>query len=211
VTIPPLPSVKVLYSYAQFTEARSVTWAWNGESRGQPSPIRPICETTLKALFTAASLLLIQLPGQHDKERPVPTSEQEWNYWGSKSCFKAHDRGVLIRTYIHPTTKEVFTHCRSYAAHHSHIDEGIIHRSEDVWEEHVDYQGLVAPAGVLGMVYKKMGKEAGWRVPGRGLEMNEEAWNVLRKWVKLRDNLLGRMDGPFWAYWADRGPRVQEL
>lgn len=184
-----------LYSYAQMNESRSITWAWDGESRGLPPPIRPISSATLINLLAAPKLLLIQMPGSPDKERGLPCSPEDWNYWGSRPCFASHDRAVLIRTYEYKPSatdrvdqdgydcrRQVFTHCRSYSAHHSHIDEGIIHRSDDVWEEHVDYQGFCPPGNVLAEVYSMLGEHAGWKVPGRGLTLPEEAWNVLRRW-----------------------------
>lgn len=184
MSIPPLPRLKALYSYARIDEARSITCAWNGESRGLPPAIRPISPTTLQAIHTASSLLYIQLPGSPTRRFGIPASDAEWGYWGSKASAKKHDRAVLIRTYTHEGTGEVFTHCRGYSAHHSHIEDGIIHRTEDVWEEYVDYMGVCPPAGVLGEVYAAMDGdvEAGWKVPGRGLRLSPIAWEVLRRW-----------------------------
>jgi hypothetical protein len=184
VTIPPLQGMKALYSYAPINEGRSVTLASNGESRGLPPALRRISATTLQTILAATSLLYIQLPGSPTREFGLPVNDAQWQYWGSKSCAEKHDRAVLIRTYEHETTGESFTHCRGYSAHHSHIEEGIIHRTEDVWEEHVDYMGACPPAGVLGEVYEAIGHETGggWRVPGRHLRMSESAWEALRRW-----------------------------
>lgn len=182
--------MRCLYSYAQMNEARSITWAWDGEGRGLPPPIRPITPSTLISILAAPKLLLIQLPGSPEKERGIPTIDEEWDYWGSRACLVAHDRGVLVRTYESAITmdggeggrREVFVHCRSYSAHHSHIDEGIIHRSDNVWEEHVDYQGECPPGSVLAEVYCLLGESAGWKIPARGKVLPEEAWEVLRSW-----------------------------
>lgn len=170
----------MLYSYTPTTdETRSINWSWNGEMRGLPSPVRQISKQALDRLRNAPQLLCIQPPGSVDREQPLPQEEDDWCYWGSERCFSGHGRATLIRTYHH-SSGEIFTHCRTYSAHHSHIDEGIIYRSDDVWEEFADYEGGRVSAGTLARVYKIMGETVGWRVPKRGLAMPGGAWEVLR-------------------------------
>ena len=78
--------------------------------------------------------------------------------------------------------EEVFTHCRSFYAQHCQIENTELFRSTSVWEEHVDYCGMAVPGNILGEVYALSGESAAWRVPGRGLVLPEEAWELLRAW-----------------------------
>ncbi|WWD21285.1 hypothetical protein CI109_105769 [Kwoniella shandongensis] len=51
------------------------------------------------------------------------------------------------------------------------------------WIDHTSYKGYPIPDDILRKVYKLRGdRNAEWKTPGRGMELPEEAWEVLRKW-----------------------------
>jgi hypothetical protein len=176
--------MRTLHTYfSSQDDTRSVTWAWKGEVRGLPSALHTISSNTLSQIISAPALTTITFPASPERESPYPHT-----YWGSNACYEAHQSVILIRTYERHNheeeDKEKFTHIRSYAAQHSHIHEGLVYRSENVWEESMDYCrgewhfGLTGDS--LGKVYEAMGGRVAWTEPGRRLAMPEKAWKVLR-------------------------------
>lgn len=147
-------------------------WEWSGRPFFLPARIGHVPPDILSQIFAAASLELIQLPGVIEKEH-----HGGFDYWGSDRCFINHERAILIRTYHQDGV--IFTHCRSYTAHVSHISDGVIHRSEHVWEEHTDFNGSLVPASSLSEVYQVLGESVAWTRPGRDLGMPNAAWDVL--------------------------------
>ena len=191
MTIPPLPQLKTFFSHSYAPDTgRTITWACSPEplSCGLPAPIRDISSNTLAQLHAASSLETIQIPGR---------VENEWfgkndAYWGSRRCYEKDGRASLIRTYTFG--EEVFTHCRSYTAHHSVIDGGFIHQNEAMWEEHTDYAGIYVSADVLSAVYAAAGLYAAWTKPGRGLNLPTQAWDILRMWEVMSKQDIPKLE-----------------
>ena len=50
------------------------------------------------------------------------------------------------------------------------------------WKELTDYRGHMVPLAVLKKVYQKAGMQWDWSTPGRGMELPDAAWEVLRQW-----------------------------
>ena len=174
-----MPQIKTFYSHTHAAGVgRTIAYPCFSEpfSCGLPAPIRNFSPTILAQLHAASSLETIQYPEEVENE----WCGEDDAYWGSRACSEKRGRVTLIRTYTF--SNEVFTHCRSYAAHHSSINGGFTHRIEDMWEEHTDYAGLHVPADILSSVCTAAGLNVAWLKPGRGLTMPTEAWKVLRMW-----------------------------
>ena len=207
--------MKLLHSHALVSDQeQSLVWAWQQDSWGLPLPLQPIQTATLKTLHAAKELLLIQLSGKIYEAMSLPLSDIEWEFWGSNRSLRESSRAVFVRTYhsgrpaplsskagleqgVEDETaaigedEEVFTHCRSFYSQHCHIGGAELFRSTSVWEEHVDYCGLAVSGNILGEVYALGGESAAWRVPGRGLTLPDEAWEVLRGWKRGHAESVG--------------------
>ncbi|WVQ79746.1 hypothetical protein IAT38_001846 [Cryptococcus sp. DSM 104549] len=174
-TIPQCSSVKELFLYGpRYTACGTATWSWSSPWQGLPSPVRGIDETILLALHSNPFLSIIHFPTCFNLD-DSPSDDLAWtgSPWPGTS-----ERVVLIRTYVNQG--ETFTHCRSFTSHHEHVDKGLVHEAEQVWEESTDYEGRRVGGGALAEVYMAAGEDVGWTKPGRGLAMVEEAWAILR-------------------------------
>ncbi|ORX38350.1 hypothetical protein BD324DRAFT_620507 [Kockovaella imperatae] len=199
-TIPPIPSMQLFHSHARVSDQdQCLVWTWHEGTCALPAPLRPISPELLQAIGNASDLLMIELSGTSDDEWAFPTSETEWE--DSLPTSKAHplQRAVFIRTYTRNSDQtaeaemnaeqpeEVFTHCRSYYAEHCLIENDQLLRAQCMWEEHLDYCGSAVPGDILARVYDLLGENAGWTRPGRGLELPEEAWDLLKDWKRSVD------------------------
>ncbi|WVF65417.1 hypothetical protein IAT40_000144 [Kwoniella sp. CBS 6097] len=51
------------------------------------------------------------------------------------------------------------------------------------WVDHTSFKGVAVPLPILKKIYRLKGeKNAEWKIPGRGLELPNEAWEVVHKW-----------------------------
>jgi hypothetical protein len=172
----------------------TIIWPWIRGAYHLPAPIYPIPSAELQRLHGAPWLELIQFTSFPENERN-PTTADDWDYWGSKEAFENHERAILIRTYTNVDTGEIFTHCRAYSAHRIGIQEDLLYRAENVWDQYTDYRGRVVPPHILTKVYEATQESVVWLVPGRGLKMAEEGWEVLREeWQKESNNLSASVE-----------------
>jgi hypothetical protein len=175
-----------LHSYTTLPDkSRTITWSTTTSTKSLPAPLRRISPSIYNQLINAPNLTTITFPSLLSNEINPPHT-----FWGSQECFEAQKQVILIRTYVHEDTEEVFMHVRSYSAMCSHIEDGLIYRSENVWEEFLGYwdgKELRDVSGeMLGSVYGFVRDEedrgkVGWTRPGRGLRLDERGWEILRR------------------------------
>ncbi|WVW85413.1 hypothetical protein I302_107451 [Kwoniella bestiolae CBS 10118] len=178
--IPQCETITTMYLNGYSALAHGTTsFGWDEEYQGLPAPMRTIPPSFLDDIHQSKNLKVVLFPtdpyeANYPGEEFVPTEE----------ILKKTGRAILIRTYT--TTdqhgnQDMFTHCRSYSAHHTHVTDSYAHHAQEVWEEYTDFNGKYVDPSILGKVYSTLGAEGMWIEGGRDLRMPSEAWEVLRK------------------------------
>ncbi len=173
-----LSQLEIIYLYPDYlADDTTMQYTWGGEMGCLPCAIQPLSVTASEYLQHLPNLHQIQFPGTLSNEVQWLPSEYDWIDLKSPGSL---NKVFLIRTYVRQG--ETFTHCRLYSAYYCHIEDGVVYRAQEVWEEYTDYMGHIVPANILSEIYNAAGKSVAWFRPGRGLDICAGAWDVLKQW-----------------------------
>ncbi|WWC90566.1 uncharacterized protein L201_005502 [Kwoniella dendrophila CBS 6074] len=185
--IPPCDTMSILYLHGNSTLPPITTsFAWDEEVHSLPAPVRSINPTILADIEKASKLQLILFPAQVEDEYFIHEE-----YLTPEESLKKVGRGITLRTYTSTDDQHTFTHCTSYTAHHTHVSDSQAYPSEDIQEEYTDYDGCYVDANTLGNMYQAVYKPTNWTEGGRGLDLPEQAWRILKV---AKDKVVGRQE-----------------
>ncbi|WRT69215.1 uncharacterized protein IL334_006199 [Kwoniella shivajii] len=192
ILIPPFPSLQAIVIPCRTTKwyrhLAPPDWA------KAPPPRNSISPHVITHLRSAPNVVAVQFSCLSSLSSEEVLSSPTW-------CDKRVN-GVLLRSYLNNISGEEFYHLRrlelltvqpkiydyTYSEKYKELKgckgDEIDHR----WVDHTWYKSVPVPPPILKKVYKLLGAKSQWTNPGRGLELPESAWEVLRKWrVKLPD------------------------